>query len=79
MRLGCSIGIFLNSAHLICRSTDISTCFRGTLDFEITKVSTLKKEIAPLNASYFLCLNGILFVENAAANTIHNGTESDSK
>ena len=23
--------IFLNSAHLICRSTDISKCFRGSL------------------------------------------------
>ena len=25
------IGIFLNSAILICRSTDISKCFRGSL------------------------------------------------
>ena len=28
---GCSIGIFLNSANLICRSTDISKCFKGSL------------------------------------------------
>ena len=28
---GCSFGIFLNSANLICRSTDISKCFRGSL------------------------------------------------
>ena len=27
------IGIFLNSANLICRSTDISKCFRGSLRF----------------------------------------------
>ena len=27
----CSFGIFLNSANLICRSTDISKCFRGSL------------------------------------------------
>ena len=27
----CSIGIFLNFAHLICRSTDILKCFRGSL------------------------------------------------
>ena len=34
---------FLNSAHLICRSTDISKCFRGPFDFEITRVDcTLK-------------------------------------
>ena len=31
VKFGCSIGIFLNSAHLICRSTDISKCFRGSL------------------------------------------------
>ena len=30
MKFGCSIGIFLNSAHLICRTTDISKCFRGS-------------------------------------------------
>ena len=28
---GCSFGVFLNSAHLICRSTDISKCFSGSL------------------------------------------------
>ena len=31
MKFGCSIGIFLNSANLICRSTDISKCLRGSL------------------------------------------------
>ena len=31
MDVGCSIGIFLNSANLICRSADISKCFRGSL------------------------------------------------
>ena len=31
MKFGCSIGNFLNSANLICRSTDISKCFRGSL------------------------------------------------
>ena len=29
--IGCLFGIFLNSANLICRSTDISQCFRGPL------------------------------------------------
>ena len=29
--IGCLIGISLNSANLICRSTDISKCFRGSL------------------------------------------------
>ena len=31
MKFGSSIGIFLNSANMICRSTDISKCFRGSL------------------------------------------------
>ena len=31
VKFGCSICIFLNSAKLICRSTDISKCFRGSL------------------------------------------------
>ena len=31
VKFRCSIGIFLNTAHLICRSTDISKCFRGSL------------------------------------------------
>ena len=31
MKFGCSIGIFLNSADLIGRSTDISKCFRWSL------------------------------------------------
>ena len=30
-KIGCSIGIFLNSANLICRSTDISKCFTESL------------------------------------------------
>ena len=29
VKFDCSIVFFLNSAHLICRSTDISKCFRG--------------------------------------------------
>ena len=31
MKFGCSFGIFLNSAHLICGNTDISKCFSGSL------------------------------------------------
>ena len=31
MKFGCLIGIFLNSADLICRNTDISKCLRGSL------------------------------------------------
>ena len=33
MKFGCSIAIFLNSAHLICRSVS-----EGLFDFEITRV-----------------------------------------
>ena len=31
MKFGCLIGIFLKFANLICRSTDIAKCFRGSL------------------------------------------------
>ena len=31
MKFVCSIGFFLNSARLICRSMDNSKCFRGSL------------------------------------------------
>ena len=31
VKFGCAICIFLNSENLICRSTDISKCFRGSL------------------------------------------------
>ena len=31
MKFGCSTGIFLNTANLICQSTDISNCFGGSL------------------------------------------------
>ena len=31
MKFGCAIIILLNSENLICRSTDISNCFRGSL------------------------------------------------
>ena len=31
VEFGCSFGIFLNSTNLICPSTDISKCFRGSL------------------------------------------------
>ena len=31
MKFGCSICTFLSSANLICRGTDISKCFRGSL------------------------------------------------
>ena len=33
VKFSCSIGIFLNFAPPICRSTDISKCFRGSLRF----------------------------------------------
>ena len=31
VKFGCSNGIFLNSANLICRNTDISKCYRESL------------------------------------------------
>ena len=41
MKFGCSIGVFLNSANLICRSTDISNVSEGPIDFEIMRVDCI--------------------------------------
>ena len=35
--------VFLSSANLICRSTDISKCFIESLEFEITRVDCILK------------------------------------
>ena len=40
-KFGCSIGIFLNSANLICRSTDISKYFRGSLRLRDNESQTM--------------------------------------
>ena len=37
MKFGCLFGIFLDSANLICRSTDISKCYRGSLRLQDNK------------------------------------------
>ena len=41
VKCGCSNYFFLNSENLICRGTDISKCFRGPLEFEITRVDCI--------------------------------------
>ena len=54
MKFGCSIGIFLDSANLICRSTDIWKSFRGSLqlqDNESRLYSVIKWKI------FFPCQN----------------------
>ena len=38
MKFGCAICIFLNYEDLICLSTDISKCFRGSLKLRVTRV-----------------------------------------
>ena len=43
MKFGCAICIFLNSANLICRSMDISKCFRESLQLRDNE-SRLYKE-----------------------------------
>ena len=48
MKFGCPIGIFLNSAQLICRSTDISKCFRESLRLRDNE-SRLYLETAAMN------------------------------
>ena len=50
MKFGSSIGIFLNSANLIFRSTDISKCFRGYLRLRDNKSRLYKRNYTKFSA-----------------------------
>ena len=50
MKFGNSIGIFLNSANLICRSTNISKFSDGPFDFEITRVNCILYQQSQANS-----------------------------
>ena len=57
MKFGCAICIFLSYENLICRSTDISKCFRGSLqlrDNESRLYAYAVQEIALSNFRLFL-------------------------
>ena len=43
MKFDCSTGIFLKSTNLICRSMDISKCFRKSLRIRDNESTVLKK------------------------------------
>ena len=66
VKFGCSTSIFLISAHLICRSTDISQCFRGSLrlrdnESRLYMQYTLFSISTHFNTSHVLCIKGIKF------------------
>ena len=67
MKFGCSIGIFLNSAHLICQTTDISKCFRGSLRLRDNEGRLYVKLEDPLisNDKVFCSLSVVSATENA--------------
>ena len=68
MKFGCSLGIFLNSAHLTCRSTDNSKCLRGTLrlrDNESRLYFNIR--LLPTKTRYLNCTSG-KFVEYEGSN-----------
>ena len=52
MKCGCSNIFFLNTINLICRSTDISKCFRGSLRFRDNE-SRLYSDLLKMCMSYF--------------------------
>ena len=67
VKFGCSICIFLNSANLICQSTDISKCFRGPLrlrDNESLLYIILHGSSANGLVSKFFKLDGYTFREH---------------
>ena len=67
MKFGCSIGIFLNSAHLIRRATDISKCFRGSLRLRDNEGRLYVKVEDPLisNDKVFCSFSVVSATENA--------------
>ena len=54
MTFGCAICIFLNSENLICRSMDISKCFRGSLQLRDNESRLC---ILKFNSLRFRCSN----------------------
>ena len=61
MTFGCSIGIFLNSANLICRSTDISKCFRGSLRLRDNESRLYIIQVKHGNQRRNCCLRSVCF------------------
>ena len=63
MKFGCLICIFLNSANLICRSTDISKCFRGSLQVRDNE-TRLYSQTCNLSMQYYTpCFSAIFFFQ----------------
>ena len=53
MKFGCSNCFFLSTTNLICRSTDISKCFRGSLRFRDNKSRLYIRHVIILNSDKF--------------------------
>ena len=56
MKFGCSIGIFLNSANLTCRSTNISKCFSESLRLRDNENQLYSEKIKCRQLQFFLTL-----------------------
>ena len=61
MNVGCSNGIFLNSANLICRSADISKCFRGSLQLGDNESQLISFFFSFLDSLCILCLKELVW------------------
>ena len=53
MKLGCSVGIFLNSANLICQVRISRSVSEGPFDFEITRVDCMCFSVIFMNGNNF--------------------------
>ena len=54
VKFGYLIGIFLDSANLICRSTDISKCFRGSLRLRDNESRLYYQLVGKTSSSFFI-------------------------
>ena len=65
VKCGCLIYFFLNSANLVCLDTDISKCFRESLDFKIPTVDlvwSVPLFIYTIHAVVFFCFFVVVFL-----------------
>ena len=78
MEFGCSFGIFLNSAHLICQSTDISKCFSWSLRLRDTEsrlytyVLTLIRTVSKLSITTLFSTLKIMKTDSVCTVHLHS-------
>ena len=72
MKFGHSSCFFLNTTNLIYRSTDISKCFSGSLQFRVNLQIILSKEIKEYILKFEMILSVTTIVDKTIKKTINH-------